>query len=329
NLEHFSLTKFRNDYIPEAAMTEYASYALGSSNGTSQKGTLNSILSLQGLASSSKSSDDDIEASIDAYLDSSHEISNDSNREANRLALKAIYEEHVQKVVQSVGKMNRLSAVISDGKAEGKMPDVIAFQEVRNLESVRALLNTSGLNETYQNILFFPPKLGQDGLAIVTSNRVLPHNPNLVETRGTPRPSAEVTLDLGNNKHLVLYNVHFKADKWEYGRMSENLERLRLREAATIGQRIQVKRKFKQGNRFVVVGDFNADHTANMKAFKKSLGLNLVPMAPQLKTHVNGQLDKIYASDDLKVSSPEVVGSLNSNPPQPSDHLMMRFNVTI
>lgn len=230
-------------------------------------------------------------------------------------------------MMASLRKVTRLGDVIRQKPEHEKFPDVIVFQEVKNIEYLRSFLTLNGLDEQYPNVLFYPPVRGDDGLAIVTSSAVRPHHPNRVNANA-PRPSAEITLDLGDGKEMTLFNTHFKADNWKNNRMVVYQEGMRLNEAAAIGDRIGQLESRRPGACYAVLGDFNTDAQSNMKLFQNALGLEPVPL-PAKPTHKNGFLDRVFISPNLTPSEIEVVGELDSVPPPPSDHLMMRLKLKV
>lgn len=228
-------------------------------------------------------------------------------------------------VIASLRKMRRIADVI---KQDG-LSDVVALQEVRNIHQVTAMLKIYGLADTYPNVLFYPASAGNDGLAILTTNRVLPTDPRRVLTHGAPRPSGEITLSLGDDREVTLFNVHFKADKYRHNRMTQYHEPLRLKETKSIAKRIEALKKERPNTHFVVLGDFNTDPRANLRAFRSTLGLEEVSLEGQSPTHQHGYLDRVFVSSGLSAYDIGVVGDFNSVPPPPSDHLRLKFSLEL
>jgi endonuclease/exonuclease/phosphatase family metal-dependent hydrolase len=228
-------------------------------------------------------------------------------------------------VIASLRKMRRIAEVI---KQDG-LSDVVALQEVRNIHQITAMLKIYGLADTYPNILFYPAAAGNDGLAILTTNRVLPTDPRRVLTHGAPRPSGEITLSLGDDQEVTLFNVHFKADKYKHNRRVIYHEPLRLKETKSIAKRISALKKERPNAQFVVLGDFNTDPNANLRAFHKTLGLEEVSLEEQKPTHQHGYLDRVFVSPGLSANDIGVVGDFGSVPPPPSDHLRLKLTLQL
>lgn len=230
--------------------------------------------------------------------------------------------ENEKQVLASLSKMRRLAEVLTADPS-----DVVLLQEVRNIHVLRSMLKIYGLSEHYPNILYYPAQAGNDGLAILTTAQALPVEPRRVFTANAPRPSAEISLDLGNGQLVTVFNVHLKADKYKDDVMTVYHEPLRLKECSAIGKRVERLRRKHPDRLFIAAGDFNLDPDSGMAKFQRALGLKEVSTHHHPPTHKNGHLDRVFLSDNQEVTDIGVVGDLNASPPPPSDHLRLKLKV--
>jgi endonuclease/exonuclease/phosphatase family metal-dependent hydrolase len=249
--------------------------------------------------------------------------------EKQQTFLDELREKIIEGVIQSLRKTRRLAEVIRSQSTSNGLPDVLALQEVKSFEHLRAFTRLTGLNQHYPNLMFFPSDTGDDGLALLTTAQIRPTRPNRITTPDAPRPSGEAALDLGNGIELLLFNVHFKADKYKYGRISQDHHGLRQREAKSLGRRIRDYMNQNETPRVLVVGDVNTDTRKALNQMTQSLGLRDKTDESIPTSHRNGHLDRIFASSRLSVGEMEVVGDFGSIPPPPSDHLLVKARVKI
>lgn len=231
-----------------------------------------------------------------------------------------VLSRNVKRVLGNLHKMNRLGETLR----QTGLPDVVALQEVGDIDFIKSFLKTQGLENVYPNILHYPSTTGEHNLAILTTNRVLPKNPNRVLTKNSPRPVGEVTLDLGNGKTLTVFNMHLK-NSFKNDPSTWSNSEVRNEEATSIGARIQKLKAQNPKANFVVIGDANEpDHS-----LAEPLGLREIPLPEGKSTHKRGHLDHVYISDTLSTEGITVVGDLKAKPAPPSDHLPMKLKLHI
>jgi hypothetical protein len=254
-----------------------------------------------------------------------------------------LLDNMVQAVLDSLSKLRRLGETLmhlphhdetaADERPE--LPEIIAFQEVKSIQQLRYFLRWNRLEERYPNLLFYPAELGDDGLAVISTNRVRLHSPNRVLTHGAPRPIGEVQVDLGDGRELALFDVHFRADKWkliqslgERGVVIDNGSE-RLREAASIGNRVAELKKKNPQLAYVMVGDCNGDQPHFVNKMANLARLKDVPQKKSQATHRHGNLDRVLLGGKIACEKLEVVQQADDRPRPPSDHNMMRIRLKL
>lgn len=254
-----------------------------------------------------------------------------------------LFDKMIEAVLGSLSKLRRLGETLMhlphhDETSSGpkpELPDLVAFQEVKNIQQLRYFLRLNHLEERYPNILFYPAELGHDGLAVISTDKVRLHSPNRVHTKGAPRPSGEVMVDLGDGREFALFNVHFRADKWGYihslgarGMTTDNTSE-RLREAASIGNRVAELIRQRPELAYVMVGDCNGDESHFVNKMAHLTKLRDVPQKKSQASHPNGNLDRVLLGGKIACEKLEVIQQADDRPTPPSDHKMMRIRLNL